>query len=88
MVWCGKNNLILNVNKTEEMIVDFRIHFFSIIGEDVEVVEENKYIRVYRDNRLDWRNNTDAGCSYLLSVCCGECSLICSHLLGEQHQSQ
>ena len=52
------------MNKTKEMIVDFRRTTNKsnsiIMGEEVEVVEEYKYLRVHRDNRLDWRRNTDA----------------------------
>ena len=44
----GNNHLILNVNKTKEMIVDFRrtrivSKSISIMGEEVEMVEEYKY---------------------------------------------
>ena len=47
------------------MIVDFRnarnkSNCVSIMGEEVEVVEQYKYLGVHLDNRLDWRRNTDA----------------------------
>ena len=31
----------------------------SIIGQEVVVMVEYKYVCVYLDNRLDWRCNTD-----------------------------
>ena len=42
--WYGNNHLSLNVIKTKEMVVDFRITWtklntISILAEDVEVVE-------------------------------------------------
>ena len=65
MAWCGSDPLILNVNKTKEMIVDFRstrneLNSISIMGEKVEVVEDFKYLGIHLENRLDWRSNTDA----------------------------
>ena len=30
------------------------------MGEEVEVVEEYKYLTVHLDNRLDWKQNIDA----------------------------
>ena len=64
MAWCGKNHLILNVNKTKEMTVDFRrimvnLSSISIVGEVVEY----RYFLVSLDNILDWRSNTDADAS-------------------------
>ena len=54
-VWCEENNLTLNVNKTKEMIVDFRkqqreqppIH---INGTVVERVESFKFLSVHTTN--------------------------------------
>ena len=46
VAWCGENNpLILNTNKTREIIVDFRRigskpNTISILGEEVGVMEE------------------------------------------------
>uniref|UniRef100_A0A8C6NI69 Reverse transcriptase domain-containing protein n=1 Tax=Nothobranchius furzeri TaxID=105023 RepID=A0A8C6NI69_NOTFU len=65
VAWCGNNHLTLNVNKTKEMILDFRrnrveSNTVSIMGEEVEVVEEYKYLGVHLDNRLDWRKNSEA----------------------------
>ena len=63
MAWCGNKHLILNFDKTKEMIVDFRStrhksNSISIMGEEVEVVQEYKYLTVYLDNRLHRRHNT------------------------------
>nr|XP_054588772.1 sorting nexin-22 isoform X1 [Nothobranchius furzeri] len=65
VAWCGNNHLTLNVNKTKEMILDFRrnrveSNTVSFMGEEVEVVEEYKYLGVHLDNRLDWRKNSKA----------------------------
>ena len=62
--WCGNNHLILNTNKTKEMIVDFKRNknthrCVSILGEEVEVVEEYKYLGVQLDNRLEWKCNSE-----------------------------
>ena len=62
--WCSNNHLILNTNKTKEMIVDFRRNKIKqssvvILGEEVEVVEEYKYLGVQLDNRLEWKVNTE-----------------------------
>ena len=56
-VWCQENNLILNVNKTKEMIVTFRkqqreqppIH---IDGTVVEKVESFKFLGVSKLNKV------------------------------------
>ena len=58
-VWCQENNHSLNVNKTKEMIVDFRkqqkehppIH---IEGTAVEKVESFKFICVHITDKLKW----------------------------------
>jgi len=44
VAWCGNSSLILNVNKTKEINVDFRKARItpktnSILGQEVEVVE-------------------------------------------------
>ena len=46
------------------MTVDFRrtrkkSYTTSIMGEEVEVVEESRYLSVHLEHRLDWRQNTD-----------------------------
>ncbi|KAI3353878.1 hypothetical protein L3Q82_005088 [Scortum barcoo] len=60
-----QNHLRLNVNKTREMVIDFRRKKMPsqplwIRGEVVEEVEDYKYLGVVIDNRLDWKSNTEA----------------------------
>jgi hypothetical protein len=62
---CQENNLILNVNKTKEMIMDFRkqqrehppIH---IDGTVVESVVSFKFLGVYITDKLNWSTHTDS----------------------------
>ena len=64
-VWCQENKLSLNVNKTKEMIVDFRklqrehppIH---IEGTAVEKVESFKFQGVHITDKLKWSTHTDS----------------------------
>jgi hypothetical protein len=51
-VWCQKNNLSLNVNKTKEMIVDFKKQHrenspIHINGTAAEKVESFKFLAVH-----------------------------------------
>ena len=58
--WCSQNNLVLNVAKTKEMIIDFRrsaplLNFlFFINGEEVEQVDCFKFLGIHISNNLDW----------------------------------
>ena len=65
-VWCQENNLSLKVNKTKEMIMDFRklqrehptpIH---IDGTIVEKVESFKFLGVHITDKLKWSTHTDS----------------------------
>ncbi|XP_064842981.1 uncharacterized protein LOC135554550 [Oncorhynchus masou masou] len=64
-VWCQENNLTLNVNKTKEMIVDFRkqqrehppIH---IDGTVVERVASFKFLGIHITDNLNWSTHTDS----------------------------
>jgi hypothetical protein len=64
-VWCHENNLSLNVNKTKEMIVDFRkqqrehppIH---INGTVVEKVESFRFLGVHIADKLKWSTHTNS----------------------------
>ena len=63
--WCDKNYLQLNVNKTKEMIVDFRVSPVThdalyIKGEQVQVVSEYKYLGTIIDNRFSFDINVNA----------------------------
>ena len=64
-VWCQEYNLSLNVNKTKEMIMDFRkqqrdhtpIH---IDGTAVEKVESFKFLGVHITDKMKWFTHTDS----------------------------
>uniref|UniRef100_A0A3B5PZ90 Reverse transcriptase domain-containing protein n=1 Tax=Xiphophorus maculatus TaxID=8083 RepID=A0A3B5PZ90_XIPMA len=61
--WCRDNSLILNVDKTKEMIVDFRKNRPShapllINSSAVEVVSSTKFLGVHITNDLTWTVNT------------------------------
>ncbi|KAI4882420.1 hypothetical protein NFI96_021740 [Prochilodus magdalenae] len=61
--WCKTNNLSLNVDKTKEMVVDFRrtrcdhtpLH---IDGSAVEIVKSPKFLGVHLAEDLTWSLNT------------------------------
>ena len=64
-VWRQENNLTLNINKTKEMIMDFRkqqrehppIHIDQTV---VEKVERFKFLCVHIMDKLKWSTNTDS----------------------------
>ena len=64
-VWCLENNPSLNVNKTKEMIVDFkkqqRVHPHIYINwTAVEKVESFKFLGVHITDKLKWTTHTDS----------------------------
>lgn len=62
MKWCKWNNLILNINKTKEMLVDFHRTVPTLLpllidGAAVEMVPCIKYLGVHITKNLPWRKN-------------------------------
>ena len=62
--WCSDHNLLLNVNKTKELIFDFRksdnYHKpLSIEGSEVDIGQSYKYLGTIIDDKLSWSLNTD-----------------------------
>jgi len=63
VTWCKQNHLQLNGAKTKELVVDLRgnkapVTPVSIQGDNVDIVQDNKYLGVHIDNKLDWAKNT------------------------------
>ncbi|KAL0154639.1 hypothetical protein M9458_048902 [Cirrhinus mrigala] len=63
--WCRDNNLSLNMEKTKEIVVDFRrAHTqhapLTINGASVERVSSTKFLGVHITEDLSWTNNTTA----------------------------
>ncbi|KAG5264795.1 hypothetical protein AALO_G00258100 [Alosa alosa] len=61
--WCRDNNLLLNVSKTKEIVVDFRgghtQHLpLTIDGAVVERVSSTKFLGVHISEDLSWTTNT------------------------------
>jgi hypothetical protein len=61
--WCRDNNLLLNVSKTKEIVVDFRRghtqHLpLTINGAVVERVRSTKFLGVHISEDLSWTTNT------------------------------
>ncbi|KAK1785724.1 hypothetical protein P4O66_019073, partial [Electrophorus voltai] len=63
--WCKVNNLCLNVDKTKEMVVDFRRarrdHSpLALNGSSVEIVKNIKFLGVHLAENLTWTLNTSS----------------------------
>ncbi|KAI5609732.1 hypothetical protein C0J50_5712 [Silurus asotus] len=63
--WCGANNLSLNVDKTKEMVVDFRRAQSDqspriIDGSSVKIVKSTKFLSVHLADNLTWSLNTSS----------------------------
>ena len=61
---CELNHLQLNTTKTKELVVDLMrtrtpVTPVSILGHNVDIVENYKYLRMFIDNKLDWTKNTE-----------------------------
>lgn len=61
--WCNKHNLLLNVNKTKEMIFDPRSigdqSSIIIEGVPIEQVTTYKYLGIQLDKQLQWSNQVE-----------------------------
>jgi hypothetical protein len=62
--WCKDNFLTLNVTKTKEMLIDFRIKKSPLVpvkidNESVEVVDKYKYLGVIIDDQLSMKANVE-----------------------------
>ena len=63
--WCRNNNLVLNVKKTKEMVIDFRrkrpMHTPILInGTALETVQNTKLLGVHVANNLSWSLHTSS----------------------------
>ncbi len=61
--WCGANNLSLNVEKTKEVVMDFRQNLgdhppLTINSSTVERVSSTKFLGVHIKEHLTWTTNT------------------------------
>ena len=65
--WCDSNFLTLNVSKTKELVVDFRVaptdtetEPITIKGQSVEIMSAYKYLGIVIDNKLSWTPHINA----------------------------
>ena len=63
--WCKQRNLILNTNKTKEMVIDFSRSFSVesaafIDSKEIEKVISFKYLGTFFSEDLKWRVNSDS----------------------------
>ena len=70
--YCKANYLVLNVNKTKELIVDYRINKHDpdpviIDGSEVNRSDHYKYLGVVMDDKLCWKFPVDYLCKKLNS---------------------
>ena len=68
--WCSDNNLVLNVAKTKEMVIDFRkrrcpTSHLTINGERVDLVDSFKFLGIVISSDLSWANH----CSSIVKRC-------------------
>ena len=69
---CKDNYLVLNVSKTKELILDYRINKHDpnpviIDGSEVQRTDHYKYLGVIMDNKLCWKQHVDYICKKLNS---------------------
>lgn len=65
--WCNDSHLVLNVNKTEEVVFDPRV-----IAQVIAQVQSNKYPGVFIDNALTWNTLIDSFCCKLTRKALGK----------------
>ena len=63
--WCTENDLELNINPTQEFVIDFRknpaaIAPLVINGSEVEIVKCLKFLGVHLSSDLKWGCNADS----------------------------
>ena len=68
--WCTEYNMLLNVNKTKELVFDFRRNRLDITpvvidNSPVDICQQVKYLGVIIDDRLNWTSHID----YVVSKC-------------------
>ena len=68
--WCEDHCLSLNVKKTKELVIDFRIQKnplspLVIKDQEIEQVQTYKYLRVINDDKLNWQMHSSAVCKKL-----------------------
>ena len=68
--WCRENDLDIKVNKTKELVIDFRkrgtpIPEVTINGLPIERVSEYKYLGTVIDDKLEFDKNTNCTTSKL-----------------------
>ena len=60
--WCDSNFLLLNADKTRELVINFSrnkdgVPPVILKGHEIEIVQSYKYLGVELDNKLDWKNS-------------------------------
>ena len=68
--WCEDHWLSLNVKKTKELVIDFRIKKnplspLVIKDQEIEQVQTYKYLGVIIDDKLNWQMHSSAVCKKL-----------------------
>ena len=74
VLWCERQLLHLNVSKTKDMVIDFRMkgtvhEEIEIAGELVEGVSDYKYFDVSVNDKLDWSVHAQNVMLKVISAC-------------------
>lgn len=66
-IWCQRNKLILNLNKT--MTINFHLRkklpVYALSAENISVKDEVTFLGTHLDNTLTWSSHVDSVCSKL-----------------------